>query len=167
MACTHRRISPTLTGSFNSPGSIGTPMYWSRSDVSSVSSVVRETSRSVLVIDLQLERSLAGTEPRPRRERDRQLHQAVQEGVPVVEVGRFRHLIVGYAFEHLADQHLEAGSRDVQAKAPVRPDAERDVLVGAAVQDHLVRVRELSGIAIRRDPADQDPVTGAQALPAE
>src|SRR5580658_8461632 len=36
MPCTHRRMSLTATGSFSSPGSIGTPMYWSRSDVSSV-----------------------------------------------------------------------------------------------------------------------------------
>src|SRR5215470_2854540 len=167
MACTHRRMSPTFTGSFSSPGSIGTPMYWSRSDVSSISSVTRDTLPSVVVIDLQYERRLAGTKARPRRERDRQLHQAVQQGVPVVELRGFRHLVVRDALEHLADEHLEVGSRDVQAQAAVRPDAERDVRVGAAVQDHLVRVRELRGIAIRREPADQDPVTGAQALPAE
>src|SRR5690348_3165536 len=34
MPCTHRRMSLTTTGSFSSPGSIGTPMYLSRSDVS-------------------------------------------------------------------------------------------------------------------------------------
>src|SRR5215472_1981718 len=160
-------MSPTLTGSFSSPGSIGTPMYWSRSEVSSVSSVTWETSPSVVVIDLQYERWCAGAEARARRERDRQLHQAVQEGVPVVELRGFGHLVAGDALEHLADEHLEAGSRDVQAQAPVRPDAEGDVLVRAAIQDHLVRVRELRGITIRRQPADQDPVTGAQVLPAE
>src|SRR2546421_4541935 len=37
MPCTQRRMSFTATGSLSSPGSIGTPMYRSRSDTSRVS----------------------------------------------------------------------------------------------------------------------------------
>ena len=37
MAWTHRRMSLRATGSLSSPGSMGTPMYWSRSEASRVS----------------------------------------------------------------------------------------------------------------------------------
>src|SRR5579884_401805 len=150
MAWTHRRMSLMATGSLSSPGSMGTPMYRSRSDVSNASSGASRSCWSGVVVTVSPALSRVGA-GQPG------FHQPHQLGVAHLGLAP-GHRYLTIIEEKDVSGHLVAGHPLAEEILDLLGGGRRPFLEHDAQHHHLAQ----PGVGHADDPAQLHRLTGPQ-----